>query len=116
MSAGHDRERRTRAELVAPWAGGRPPSESEVVAVLRDEGLEPHGWANQPGDRYGWHEHGYEKVLYCVRGSIVFHTDVGDVVLSPGDRMELPAHTRHAATVGPEGVACVEAPRPAERA
>ena len=37
---------------------------------MRAEGLSPHGW----GNTYGWHEHGYEKVLYCVRGRIVFHS------------------------------------------
>jgi hypothetical protein len=34
-------------------------------------GLSPHGWGNGPGDTCGWHEHGYEKVLYCVRGLIL---------------------------------------------
>ncbi len=90
---------------------GAPPGEDEIVALLRAEGLAPHGWENAPGDRYGWHEHGYEKVLYCVRGGIVFHTAGGDADLRPGDRLVLPPHTPHAATVGAEGVRCVEAPR-----
>lgn len=34
-----------------------------------------------PGDSYGWHEHSYEKVLYCVRGQTVFHTTDGDIEL-----------------------------------
>jgi mannose-6-phosphate isomerase-like protein (cupin superfamily) len=93
-------------------AGGPPPGEEEIVARMRAEGLDPRGWGNGPGDTYGWHEHGYEKVLYCVRGSIVFHTRSGDADLGPGDRMVLPPHTPHAATVGPEGVRCVEAARP----
>jgi quercetin dioxygenase-like cupin family protein len=66
---------------------------------------------NGPGDTYGWHEHGYEKVLYCVRGQIVFHTASGDIRLGPGDKMVLPPHTAHAVTVGAEGVRCIEAPR-----
>ncbi len=49
-----------------------------IAARMRAEGLSPHGWGNGPGDTYGWHEHGYEKVLYCVRGRIVFHTPGGD--------------------------------------
>ena len=90
---------------------GPPPSESEIIARMREEGLTPEGWGNAPGDTYGWHEHSYEKVLYCVRGRIVFHTDTGDADLGPEDRLVLPPHTRHAATVGAEGVRCVEAPR-----
>jgi len=78
---------------------------------MRAEGLSPYGWGNGPGDTYGWHEHGYEKVLYCVHGQIVSHTASGDIELGPGDKMVLPPHTAHAATVGSEGVRCIEAPR-----
>ena len=72
---------------------GAPPGEDEIAARMRAEGLSPHGWGNGPGDAYGWHEHGYEKVLYCVRGRIVFHTAGGDIELGPGDKMVLPPHT-----------------------
>jgi len=41
----------------------------------------------------------------------VFHTDEGDLELRPGDRLDLEPGTRHAATVGPDGVECVEASR-----
>jgi quercetin dioxygenase-like cupin family protein len=73
------------------------------------EGLVPHYWSNAPGDTYGWHLHTYHKVLYCVRGSIVFHTPDGDTELHPGDRLDLPPGVKHAATVGPDGVTCLEA-------
>ena len=66
---------------------GTPPGEDEIAARMRAEGLSPHGWGNGPADTYGWHEHGYEKVLYCVRGQIVFHTASGDIRLGPGDKM-----------------------------
>ena len=84
---------------------GTPPGEDEIAARMRAEGLSPHGWGNGPGDTYGRHEHGYEKVLYCVRGRIVFHTPGGDIELGPGEQMVLPPHTAHAATAGAEGVA-----------
>ena len=89
---------------------GPPPDRAAIEARFRDEGLSPHGWANAPGDTYGRHEHGYHKVLYCVSGSIVFHTDDGDVELHPGDRLDVEPGTAHAATVGPQGVECMEAP------
>src|SRR5258708_29537727 len=91
---------------------GAPPVEGELAARMRAEGLSPHGWGNAPGDTYGWHEHSYEKVLYCVRGQIVFHTGAGDIELGPGDRMVLPPRTLHAAAGGAGGgVRCIEAPR-----
>ncbi len=87
-------------------------NEAAIRAALDSEGLEPHSWSNGAGYHYGWHEHPYHKVLYCVGGSITFHTDEGDTVLGAGDRLDLPSGTRHAATVGPIGVACLEAARP----
>ena len=91
---------------------GPPRDENEIIAQMRAEGLAPHGWGNAQGDTYGWHEHSYAKVLSCVRGRIVFHTSEGDADLGPGDRLVLPPHTPHAATVSAEGVRRVEAPRP----
>ena len=82
------------------------------MAAVRDEGLEPRRWGNAPGDTYSWHSHGYHKVLYCLRGSIVFHLrDQEDVELQAGDRLDVEPGTDHAATVGSDGVECVEAPR-----
>jgi hypothetical protein len=89
--------------------GGR----DEAIAALAAEGCsEPRFWANGPGDRYGRHEHDVHKVLFCLSGSIVFHTDAGDVALDAGDRLDLPPHTPHTATVGDDGCECVEATRP----
>ena len=90
---------------------GPPPDREAVEARFRAEGLSPHSWGNGPGDRYGRHAHSYEKVLYCLSGSIVFHMSEGDVDLAPGDRLDVPPGTEHAATVGPEGVECLEAAR-----
>lgn len=87
------------------------PITKDLDAVFRAEGLTPRSWSNAPGDTYGWHEHPYHKVLYCLRGGITFHLREGDVALEPGDRLEIEPATEHAATVGPDGVACIEAPR-----
>ncbi len=69
----------------------------------------PRFWVNGPGDRYGMHDHPFHKVLFCLAGSIVFHTDDGDIELTAGDRLDLEPGTTHAATVGPDGCECVEA-------
>jgi len=90
---------------------GPAPDRATIERRFRDEGLSPHGWGNSPGDRYGAHSHGYDKVLYCVAGGIVFHTADGDLDLRPGDRLDVEAGTEHAATVGPAGVECLEAQR-----
>jgi quercetin dioxygenase-like cupin family protein len=88
------------------------PSNEELERRLREEGLsQPRWWSNAPGDTYGWHAHPYHKVLFCFEGSIVFHTRDGEVELHPGDRLDIEPGTEHGATVGSDGVACVEASR-----
>ncbi len=82
-----------------------------AAEVFRREGLIPHTWSNVAGHRYCRHTHSYHKVLVCVAGSIVFHTEDGDITLRAGDRLDLAAGTPHAATVGPDGVTCLEAAR-----
>lgn len=88
-------------------ASGRDPE--EVRTGLEARGLDLHLWSNGPNATYAWHDHDYHKTLICLTGSIVFHTDAGDVSLSPGDILELEPGTRHAATVGASGVRCAEA-------
>jgi hypothetical protein len=84
----------------------------EAIERMAEEGcLPPRFWGNGPGDRYGWHSHDYHKVLFCLTGSIIFHTKSGDIQMRAGDRLDLAPRTEHAATVGPAGVECVEAPR-----
>lgn len=90
-------------------------TDASVAERLRAEGLAPSTWGNGPHDAYPAHEHGYDKVVVVAAGSITFglpdratRLDLGE-----GDRLELPAGTRHDAIVGADGVSCLEAHLPA---
>jgi quercetin dioxygenase-like cupin family protein len=84
---------------------------------MQAEGLGPSSWSNGPGDRYGAHDHGYDKIIVVASGSITFGLpgEGRTVALAAGDRLELPSRTRHDAVVGPQGVTCLEAHLPAGR-
>ena len=101
---------------VIRWQEATSPQEQELYKRMQQQGLSPYTWSNGPGDTYAVHSHSYEKVLYCVRGSILFvlpdHPEASrNIDLTPGDCMILPAGTRHSALVGPHGVTCLEATR-----
>ena len=85
----------------------------DLRARLRAEGLDAVAWSNPPGDRYGAHQHSYDKVIVVESGSIRFGLPgrgAGAAIdLAVGDRLELPAGTTHEANVGPDGVTCLEA-------
>ncbi|HKV58390.1 MAG TPA: AraC family ligand binding domain-containing protein [Ktedonobacteraceae bacterium] len=98
------------------WQGTEQPQEYELRSRMQREGLAPYSWSNGPGYDYAVHSHTYEKVLYCVRGSIRFvlpdrPENSRAIDLAAGDCMILPAHIRHSAHVGPHGVICLEATR-----
>ena len=102
---------------VIHWQEATPPQEQTVRQRMQQQGLSPYAWSNGPGDYYSAHSHSYQKVLYCVKGSIRFilpdqRDESGAATyldLSPGDCMILPAGVRHSAHVGPQGVMCLEA-------
>ena len=93
--------------------GPERPGVRAAEARLRALGVEPYAWSNAPGDRYAAHEHTFVKLLVCAEGSITFL--VGDderpVALGAGMGFVLPAGTRHAAVVGPDGCTCLEGHR-----
>lgn len=91
---------------------GPVPSQAQLARRLGEETEgDARWWSNGPRDEYGWHDHPYHKVLFCSKGSIVFHTREGDLELGPGDRLDIEPGTEHAATVGADGVTCVEGSR-----
>jgi uncharacterized protein YjlB len=96
---------------VTPWAESAPPTESTLRQIMAGEGLDPYPWSNGPHDVYAAHSHGYDKVIYVVKGSITFGLpQLGkELTLNQGDRLDLPAGIVHEAVVGPQGVVCLEA-------
>ena len=96
---------------VTPWADSTTPTESTLWQIMAEEGLSPYSWSNGPHDIYAAHTHGYDKVIYVVRGSITFGLpELGqNLMLNAGDRLDLPAGVVHGAVVGSQGVVCLEA-------
>jgi quercetin dioxygenase-like cupin family protein len=85
----------------------------QLMEKLRAEATGCYSWSNGPGDRYAPHSHGYEKVLYCVEGSIrfVLEGEGRTLELDAGDRMVLPRGIVHSAVVGAAGCTCIEGRR-----
>jgi quercetin dioxygenase-like cupin family protein len=87
---------------------------ASLEARLGAEGLKIWSWSNLAGERFEEHVHDYDKVVVAVEGSITFGlTGYGvGFVLTPGERLDLPAKVSHDAVVGPKGVTCFEAHLP----
>jgi hypothetical protein len=104
---------------VIRWQQKTPPEEQGLRKQMQQEGLSPYAWSNGPGYYYAVHCHSYQKVLYCVYGSICFilpdRLDTTGsptaIDLNPGDCLILPPDVRHSAKVSTQGVTCLEASR-----
>jgi quercetin dioxygenase-like cupin family protein len=84
-------------------------TDGDVLARMAAEGVAPAFWSAPAGERFGWHEHPADKVLYVVAGVLTFELRDGSVLrLSAGDRIDLEAGTDHAASAGSDGCRCIE--------
>ena len=80
----------------------------KVFKILEEEGYENlFLWSDPPNARYDWHTHPFNEVRWVLEGEITLGTEEGTVTLKAGDRLEVPAGTKHWAEVGPDGVTYV---------
>lgn len=98
---------------ITRWPRLMPPTHAELLQLYEAEGLHPYSWSNPAFDYYPVHQHAYHKVIYVLQGSITWILpEAGqEIETQPGDRLDLPAGTAHAARVGAKGVTCLEAHR-----
>lgn len=93
----------------------KPVDRESLESRMRDEGLEPVSWSSLANEHFAPHQHDYDKVLVVAEGKVTFDLPGNGVglVLTPGERLDLPAGTVHDALVGHRGVTCLEAHLPA---
>ncbi|GAB6076614.1 cupin domain-containing protein [Desulfurobacterium crinifex] len=83
-------------------------NKNEVFRILTEEGYTNlYVWQDTPNTYYDWHTHPFNEVRWVLEGEITMGTENGVVTLKAGDRMDVPAGTRHWARVGDEGVVYV---------
>lgn len=103
----------THTISIRPRLQGENLSETTIQERLRAEGGHVYRWSSPPGEIYEAYAYPFHRIICVVDGSATFHIeDTGQqVTLYYGDRLDLPAGAAHSITVGPEGVACLEAHR-----
>lgn len=103
--------KQTTGVQVQRWCGGQHPTLQAITRMMREQGLRPYMWMNMANHRYAVRSHGYAKVLYVIDGmlEITLPDSNQRIVLRSGDRIDIPAGTRHGTIVGKTGAKCVEA-------
>lgn len=89
-----------------------PVDELALREELEGRGFRVSRYVYPPGTEFPEHTHGVDKVDAVVSGRFRVSLQGDDVVLGPGDRVEVPAGTPHTAeVVGDEPVVSLDAAR-----
>jgi quercetin dioxygenase-like cupin family protein len=90
---------------VTRWNKETAPSLEALRGALTGEGLSVSEWTDQSGTVYPVHAHEFPEVRVVVRGKLrIGLPETGEeIVLGPGDRLDLPANVPHWADVNGNG-------------
>lgn len=90
------------------WSKDYESSEEELTQIFVTKNINAERWHGDEYQEYPVHSHDYDTRIWCAEGSIKF--EIGDkrFSLQPGDTLDLPAYTPHAATAGLSGCVCYE--------
>ena len=68
----------------------------EIMKILSKEGFHSvFSWYDTPGTYYNWHKHEDYEVRWIYDGELIVGTKEGEIVLKPGDRLEVLPNTLH---------------------
>lgn len=86
-----------------PWPGGGRVDANRLRGCLEAEGYDVWSWTDGPGATYAPHTHDRDESIWLLAGEITFGAGGGEIRLTPGDRLMLPAGTVHTARAGTAG-------------
>jgi len=79
-------------------------TERRLRRAMEHEGFEVAVYAYRPGTAFDWHSHTEDKCDAVVEGILRIEIEAGETFdLRPGDRLFVPAGTRHRAEVVGKG-------------
>lgn len=100
--------------IVQRWQAPITPSIEQMKMILHSEGLSFTEERYQTSDKIDIHKHPFEEVRLLVSGAMIYNLSGNKLLLRAGDRIEIPANTKHSTEVhGEEDCISIVAYRPA---
>lgn len=98
--------------IITRWQAPITPNKNQIQMILESEGLEPYEESYEPQLKVPEHRHPFCEVRVIVAGEMLFNISGNQFLLRPGDRVEIPANTKHSHTSqGGEACICICAQR-----
>ena len=81
--------------IITRWQAPVLPNKSQMKFLFENEGLEVVEEIFEPQKKISEHRHPYCEVRMIVEGEMLFNIAGNQFLLREGDRVEIPANTRH---------------------
>lgn len=98
--------------IITRWQAPIIPTKEQVYVILESEGLEPYEETYEPQMKVPDHRHPFAEIRMIISGEMIFNITGNQFILRAGDRVEIPANTKHSHAVqGTQNCVCVCAQR-----
>ena len=81
--------------LISRWQAPILPTREQVLILLDQEGLEGIEERFTQGNKINEHRHPFTEVRILLEGELLFNVSGNQFLVRPGDRLEIPANTKH---------------------
>lgn len=81
--------------IITRWQAPLKPSREQIQVLFELEGLEPFEEIFEPTHKVSDHRHPFTEVRIIAAGEMLFNVAGNQVLLREGDRIEVPANTKH---------------------
>lgn len=80
---------------ITRWLAPINPSKEQIKMLLESEGLDIYEETFDGKVKIQEHRHPFSEVRVVVSGELLFNIAGNQFLMRPGDRVEIPANTRH---------------------
>ncbi len=81
--------------LITRWQAPLLPKAEQMNLILESEGLDPQHEVFKALDKIPEHRHPFGEVRLVISGELMVQVSGTQILLRAGDRLEIPASTRH---------------------
>lgn len=81
--------------IIQRWMAPLQLTNTQAKMIFESEGLEPYEENYGPHEKVKEHRHPFTEVRFIIKGEMLFNISGNQVLLREGDRVEIPANTRH---------------------
>ena len=81
--------------LITRWQAPTTPSREQTLMIMDMEGLDVSTEIHGPKEKIPEHRHPFTEVRIIIQGELLFNIAGNQFLVRSGDRLEIPANTKH---------------------